>query len=121
VGRPRAIFRTTAGEDYVDSAGGSGRDFDERHAALKRQHDKAEIMGSTAKETPEVRLNFVSPEYFSVLRIPLNAGRLWERTETMRGAALAVVNESMARRSWPKGSAIGQAVRFPNMKDSPPY
>jgi hypothetical protein len=39
----------------------------------------------------------------------------------MRGAALAVVNESMARRSWPKGSAIGQAVRFPNMKDSPPY
>jgi hypothetical protein len=27
----------------------------------------------------------------------------------------------MARRYWPSGNAIGQAVRFPQMKDSPPY
>ncbi|HWD99435.1 MAG TPA: ABC transporter permease [Bryobacteraceae bacterium] len=82
---------------------------------------KAEIMGSTAKETPEVRLNFVSSEYFTVLRIPLATGRLWERTEMMRGAPLALVNETMARRYWQKQSAIGHAIRFPNMKDEPPY
>src|SRR6266481_5997030 len=30
-----------------------------------------EILGSTATEKPEVRVNFVSPEYFPLLRIPL--------------------------------------------------
>jgi predicted permease len=79
------------------------------------------IMGSTTAEAPEVRLNFISPEYFTVLRIPLTRGRLWDRAETMRGAAVAVVNESMARRYWPSGGALGQAVRFPEMKDQAPY
>ena len=82
---------------------------------------RAEIMGSTAKQTPEVRLNFVNSEYFTVLRIPLRTGRLWDRAETMRGATLALVNETMARRFWPNGNAIGQAIRFPQMKDDPPY
>jgi putative ABC transport system permease protein len=82
---------------------------------------KAELMGSTAAEAPEVRLNFISPEYFTVLHIPLTIGRLWDRTETMHGAAVATINESMARLYWPNGGALGQAVRFPNMKDQPPY
>lgn len=82
---------------------------------------KAEIMGSTAKEAPEIRLNFVSPEYFTVLRIPLLHGRMMDHTETMRGAPLAVVNETMARLYWPNGDAIGKAIRIPGLKDSPPY
>jgi len=56
-----------------------------------------EIMGSTASEKPEVRVNFVSPEYFPLLRIPLAQGRLWDHAETMRGATLAVINQTMAR------------------------
>jgi putative ABC transport system permease protein len=82
---------------------------------------KAEIMGGTVAEAQEVRLNFISPEYFTVLHIPLTRGRLWDRAETMRGAAVAMINESMARSYWPKGGAVGQAVRFSNMKDHPPY
>ena len=82
---------------------------------------KAEIMGGKTADAPDVRLNFISPEYFSVLRIPLLAGRVWDRAENIRGAAVAVVNQTMARRYWPNGDAIGQAVRFPEMKDSPPY
>ena len=82
---------------------------------------RAEIMGSTAKEVPEVRLNFVNSEYFTVLRIPLRTGRLWDRAETLQGVTLALVNETMARRFWPNGNAIGQAIRFPKMKDDPPY
>jgi predicted permease len=82
---------------------------------------KAEIMGAGVTETPEVRLNFISPEYFAVLHIPLTKGRLWDRAETMRGAGVAVINETMARDYWPNGGAIGQAVRFPQLKDQPPY
>jgi predicted permease len=80
-----------------------------------------EIMGSTASEKPEVRVSFVSPEYFSVLKIPLAQGRLWDHTETMRGGALAVINQTMARQLWPNGDAIGHQVRIPSLKDQPPY
>jgi predicted permease len=82
---------------------------------------KIEIMGTAEAEKPIVRINFISPEYFPVLRIPLTQGRLWDRAETSRGAPLAVVNQTMARQYWPKGDAIGHQIRIPGMKDEPPY
>jgi putative ABC transport system permease protein len=81
----------------------------------------AEIMGSTVAEKPQVRLNFISPEYFPVLHIPLVQGRLWDHGETMRGATVAVINQTMARTYWPHGDAVGHQVRFVNLKDEPPY
>jgi putative ABC transport system permease protein len=81
----------------------------------------AEIKGSTVAEKPQVRLNFISPEYFEVLRIPLRQGRLFDHVETMRGAPIAVINETMAKLCWPKGDAVGHEVRFVNLKNEPPY
>jgi predicted permease len=81
---------------------------------------RIEILGNSG-EKPEARLNFVSPEYFPLLRIPLAQGRVWDHSETMRGAPLAVINQTMARQYWPNGNAIGQQVRVPELKDEPPY
>ena len=80
-----------------------------------------EILGSTSAEKPEVRVNFVSPEYFPLLKIPLTQGRIWDHTENMRGAALMVINQTMARQLWPNGDAIGHQVKIPSLKDQPPY
>jgi len=80
-----------------------------------------EILGSTSAENPEVRVNFVSPEYFPLLKIPLTQGRIWDHTENMRGAALMVINQTMARQLWPNGDAIGHQVKIPSLKDQPPY
>jgi predicted permease len=80
-----------------------------------------EILGSSALEKPIARSNFVSSEYFPLLRIPLTQGRFWSRDEMARGAALAVINQTMARQYWPKGDAMGRRFRFLNMKDEPPY
>ena len=80
-----------------------------------------EVFGSAAGQQPEARINFISPEYLTVLHIPLAQGRLWDHTETMRGAPLALVNQTMARQYWPNGNAIGQQVRIPVLKDEPPY
>jgi len=79
-----------------------------------------EIRGSTV-EKPVARANFVSPEYFPLLRIPIAQGRLWSGDETKRGAAMAVINQTMARQYWPNGDAIGRQLRFVNIKDEPPY
>jgi len=81
---------------------------------------RIEIMGNNG-ERPEARLNFISPEYFPVLHIPLAQGRIWDHAETMRGAPLAVINQIMARQYWPNGNAMGQQLRIPNLKGEPPY
>ena len=80
-----------------------------------------EIHGNTSLEKPVARSNFISSEYFSLLRIPLKEGRLWSRDEMARGAPLALINQTMARQYWPNGDAVGQQLRFATMKDEAPY
>ena len=82
---------------------------------------RIELMGSSEAEKPVVRVNFISQDYFPVLRIPLSQGRLWDGAETRRGAQLAVINQTMARQYWPKGDAIGHKLRIPGLKNEPPY
>jgi len=80
-----------------------------------------EILDSSALEKPVARVNFVSSEYFPLLRIPIAQGRLWNRDEIARGAALAVINKTMATQYWPKGDAIGRQIKVANLKSEPPY
>jgi predicted permease len=80
-----------------------------------------EILGKPVPEERELRTNFVSPEYFEVLRIPLLRGRMFDRAETMRGARLALVNQTMAHQYWPLGEAIGSQVRVPQLKGESAY
>jgi predicted permease len=80
-----------------------------------------EILGSTSPEKPEVHLEFVDDGYFSVLHIPLTEGRLWDHAEIMRGAPLAVINQTMARQLWPNGDGIRHQLKIAALKDEPPY
>ncbi len=67
-----------------------------------------EIFGRPSEEREKVRANWVSPEYFSVLRIPLLQGRLWDQAETGRGAKAAVINQTwrggIGRKATPSAS-----------------
>ena len=80
-----------------------------------------EIFGSATGEKPDARLEFVDDGYFGVLHIPLAHGRLWDHTEIMRGAPLAVINQTMARQLWPNDDAIGHQIKIAALKDQPPY
>ncbi|MCU1273030.1 MAG: hypothetical protein JWO48_461 [Bryobacterales bacterium] len=80
-----------------------------------------EIFGRPTSQRQELRANFVSPEYFPVLRIPLLQGRLWDHPEIVRGARLAVINQTMARQYWPHGDALGKQLRLPDLKGDPPF
>jgi putative ABC transport system permease protein len=84
-------------------------------------NQRIEIFGKGSAENPEVSLNFIDQNYFSVLHIPMAEGRLWDRPEILRAAHLAVINQTMAHQLWPNGNAIGQQIRIPNLKDQPPY
>ena len=80
-----------------------------------------EIFGRPTGEQDRLRANWISPDYFSVLKIPLLQGRLWDQAEIARGARLAVINQAMARRYWPNGDAVGKQVRLPDLKAEPPF
>ena len=80
-----------------------------------------EISGKPAAEEQRVRANFISHEYFSVLHLALLQGRIWYESEAVRGAKLALVNQTLAERYFPSGDAIGSAIRMPELKGEPPF
>ena len=82
--------------------------------------NKFELSGKPSQEEQLARLNFVSREYFPVLQVPLMQGRLWDDAETKRGARVAVINETLAKRYYPAGDAVGHQIRVPNLKADPP-
>ena len=67
------------------------------------------------------RLNFVSPEYFPALRIPLAQGRIWDQDENHRGAPEVVVNQTFVRRYFPAGDAVGHSLKVSQLTNEPPY
>ncbi len=80
-----------------------------------------EISGKPAPEQQRARINFVSPEYFSVLHIPLLQGRIWDENETKHGSKLALINQTLARQYFPNGNAVDSEIRVPELKGEPPF
>src|SRR6185437_14626548 len=79
-----------------------------------------EILGKPASEDQLAEICFASPEYFSLLRIPLAEGRFWNESENHQGAPLAVVNRMLAERYFPNGEAVGHSVKVPAAVSQPP-
>ena len=55
-----------------------------------------------------IQMSLVDRDYFRSLRLPILAGRSFDRTDDARAPRVAVVNETLARRFWPDGSALGR-------------
>jgi putative ABC transport system permease protein len=82
---------------------------------------KFEIVGKPAADDQNAQFNLVSPEYFPVLRIPLLQGRIWDQAENHRGAAVIVINQTLAHKYFPNGDAVGQSLKTPEVTARPPY
>jgi putative ABC transport system permease protein len=58
-------------------------------------------------------LNFISPDFFRALRIPLRQGRFFTDADREQADLMTlIVNEAAARRYWPHGDPIGTIVRL---------
>jgi len=80
-----------------------------------------EISGKPTEEQQRAALNFVGPEYFSVLHEPLLQGRIFDQAETARGDRVAIISKTMAQRFFPNGDAVGSQLRVPELKGEPPF
>ncbi|MFC5865200.1 ADOP family duplicated permease [Acidicapsa dinghuensis] len=79
-----------------------------------------DILGRPSSQEQKARLNFVSPGYFPALKIGIAQGQIWSETENHNGAPVIVINETMARKYFPKGNALGGAIKL-QLKDAPPF
>jgi predicted permease len=65
--------------------------------------------GSTTAPT---RYTFVSPQYFTLLRIPIGRGRTFRADEALSDARVAIVSDATAEAFWPGADPIGQQIRI---------
>ena len=70
-------------------------------------------------EEPSVQVLTASPGYFEAMQIRLLAGRAFTSQDILGRPTAVVINQTMAKRYWPHGDAIGKKIV---MKDwGPPY
>jgi predicted permease len=62
--------------------------------------------------TAPTRYTFVSPEYFTLLGIPIARGRPFRADEALSDARVAIVSDATARAFWPGADPVGQRIRI---------
>jgi len=60
----------------------------------------------------DVEYRVATPSYFSTMRIPLLAGRLYDEHDDANATGILLVNESLARKFWPGENPIGKRVKL---------
>jgi len=64
------------------------------------------------KDLPGAQNRWVSPGYFSTMKIPILEGREFNEFDTAHAQNVVVIDEALARRYWPNESPIGAQLRF---------
>lgn len=78
------------------------------------------IEGAPPKEVqPLVLSAVVSDDYFRALRIPLREGRTFGAQDGFDAPPTVIISQSMARRFWPTGRALGARIRMGPNQTSP--
>jgi len=66
-----------------------------------------------------VRYTFVTPEYFSILRVPIVQGRGFRADEARSAAPVAIVSAATARIFWPGADPVGKTIRVERANGRP--
>jgi len=74
--------------------------------------DGVKVPGHHAADEDETPTDTVAVgvDYFSVVGVPIVAGRAFTEDEVSNRRRVAVINETMAKQYWPDGSAVGRVI-----------
>ncbi|MBA3385828.1 MAG: ABC transporter permease, partial [Chthoniobacterales bacterium] len=61
---------------------------------------------------PDEELRSITPEYFSVLKVPLLQGRFLNEADQFGGPGVVIVNQAFAKKWWPNQDAVGKRIAF---------
>jgi predicted permease len=71
------------------------------------------------EEVPQAQFRIVSPKYLQAMRIPFLAGRAFNESDTDRTPLVCHINQTLAKRFWPQGDAIGAHVMLQDNDSKP--
>ena len=61
-------------------------------------------------ETPDPHMQFISPDYFKTMNIPVIAGRDFRMSDNRTAPKVCIVNEKFAKRYFKDGNALGRHI-----------
>ncbi|HKQ74362.1 MAG TPA: ABC transporter permease [Blastocatellia bacterium] len=67
------------------------------------------------------RYRVCTPDYFKTMGVPIVRGRSFTEADTSDSRRVIIVNETLAKRFWPNGDAIGKHIRFTGSLDRNPW
>jgi putative ABC transport system permease protein len=53
---------------------------------------------------------FITPHYFTALRVPLMRGRFFDQRDTGNSTRVVIINQAFAKKYWPKGDPMGARI-----------
>ncbi len=65
-------------------------------------------------EEPKASVRSITPDYFSLLQVPVLAGREFDYRDTADSAKVVVINEYLAQAIWPNDDAVGNVLMLPD-------
>ena len=85
-------------------------------APLSHDFSVSHFMVPGRADEVAIEYNHVTPDYFSLLGIPIVRGRSFQLDETHESPGI-IVTESTARRLWPGQDPLGKALREPSGRE----
>ena len=64
------------------------------------------------KVYPDEEIRGITPEYFSVLKVPLLQGRFFNEGDQFDGPGVIIVNNAFAKKWFPNQEAVGKRITF---------
>src|SRR5205814_4547351 len=61
---------------------------------------------------PDEEIRNVTPEYFSVIKVPLLQGRFFNEGDQFDGPSVTIVNNTFAKKWFPNQDAVGKRITF---------
>jgi predicted permease len=106
------IYRRVATLPGVEESAIAGNDTLPMNSG--RNYSLFSIQGrpTDSERNPVADIAIVDTQYFHTMEVPLMAGRNFSATDTSSTQAVAVIDQTLARRYWPEQDPLGQQVKF---------
>ena len=73
------------------------------------------------EDSVEVPIDSVTPSYFSVMNVPVLAGRTFTDADSATAPQVVIINETMAKRFWPGENPVGHRIKWGTLKGNSPW
>ena len=106
------VYRRVATLPGVEQSAIAGNDTLPMNSG--RNYSPFSIAGrpTDSERSPVADIAIVDTQYFRTMEVPLMAGRNFSATDTSTTQAVAVIDQTLARRYWPDQDPLGQQVKF---------